>query len=41
MQTSQQLGYELGNVSSEILSGQMRVFFSEVLKQIDVQKYVN
>jgi hypothetical protein len=34
-------GYKLGNISSEILSGPMRVFFSEVLKLIDVQKYIN
>jgi hypothetical protein len=30
--------YKLGNMSSEILSGPMRVFFSEVLKQIDVHR---
>jgi hypothetical protein len=27
--------YKLGNISSKILSGSMRVFFSEVFKQID------
>jgi hypothetical protein len=31
-QTSQELVYKFGNISSEIQSGSVEVFFSEVLK---------
>jgi hypothetical protein len=38
---SQKLVYKFGNISSEILSRSVRVFFTEVSKQNDVQIYIN
>ncbi len=35
------LVYRLGNISSEILSGAIGVFFSEVWREMDVQKYID
>jgi hypothetical protein len=33
--------YKFGNIALEILSGSVGVFFSDVLKYTDVQKYIN